>query len=160
MDHKLLAHEHDPERDVYRLLIGIPRYDFVPQFDDNGEPIRDDQPVMEWRTKLNAEGAPIPIDQDSDQLEYEQELVHKADEDGELMYDHGVHRHEQECVGFDHVEEIVFAAQDERWLDRDDEDIAAEQRRIVADALRERYANASAAARSAQPVKTMPFGSL
>lgn len=58
-------------------------------------------------------------------------------------------------------QDFVFSAEDERWADREPEDIAEEQRQIVAAALEEQAAEADAAReRRAATIRSMPGGPL
>lgn len=173
---KVLNHELDECACVYRLVIGcevsvpqhevtrpkldndgMPVYEDVPVFDDDGEP------VMEQVVIGPAEPAPLP---EAEPLEGSEDLprpdapslVQTAlmPKTAKELVQETVSMPEQ-ILGHTDVLDYVFDADDPRWFDQDGnrrphEDVAAEQRQIVKDALEAAAQNATAP----EPPSPMP----
>lgn len=121
MSHVVLAHEHDVDQHVYRLIIGIPVYEDQPAFED--------YPVF----------TDVPVDPEDPEAGTEQVLT------GTEQVLTGS---EQVLVGHVDVRDFVFADDDERWQGLTDEAIAELQRGMVSEALTPPAAERAVEARS------------
>lgn len=136
----VLDHHRDDREGVYRLTVGFISEHEQPLYEDDGitpqRGVSEVTVVPQIKTGENGE----PVLDDNNQLVYEEVPVEQP---GEVM---------TETVRTAMpVEDFVFAVDDERWADREPDEIAAVQRAIVRDALtaREEVAGEEAAARAA-----------
>lgn len=116
----VVSHTHHADEGVYRLVVGQLVEHVVPMLDADGVPLVPDEPV------LDDSGEPV------------------LDDDGAPVTRPGEPMTETRTV-LVAAEDFVFAAEDERWQDRAPEEVAADQRQIVKDALDRRAAEAERA---------------
>lgn len=126
----VVSHEHDAPQGVYRVIVGERVTDVQPVTDDAGMVIMEREPL------LTDAGEPL-LDENEEPVVT---LVPRMEPVSNI-------------IG---TEDFVFADDDERWEGLSAEDIAAEQRRLVSEALAARRAELEEQERRAAAVKQMP----
>lgn len=112
-EYHVIDHHHDEQEGVYRLIIGVPYETERPVTDDEGNVVMDRIPLI---------GTDGEVQQDAD---------------GKEIYILGPAKFEK-VVEHSAFEDFVFADDDERWQDKEPEEVAKAQRAEVRKVLRER----------------------
>lgn len=123
MSHIVIDHHHDPDGEVYRLIIGIP--------------IIEDRP-------LEHDGTPVLTCSECDQVIGKPTVIATStfwdghtDQCSRQELPGDVPVTEPVLAGYNDVRDYVFADDDDRWDGRSTDEIADAQRRLVAAALDE-----------------------
>jgi hypothetical protein len=170
MSYEVLAHERHEDAGVYRVVVGVPIRHETTEHVQVGErrpsgamQLVDDVRAYARELEKDADAAAKHDDDDvraaADGIAAAAERAHaRADEleaaiEPEPVYEE---RSDVAVLGHEAVEDFVFAADDERWQGKTPSQIAEEQRRLVADALKQRASESEPQGE----VQALPIGRL